>query len=100
MENIKLKVIGLGDEVPEGFRFISSWEVEELLCNNFEVFKDLELSSSVGYYKIINPTSKSVRWLWLHRLGFNSGIGGNFRNLTNDNWVRGVLIVNKEGDLK
>jgi hypothetical protein len=90
---IELRVIGVNDEVPIGFRFIESWEVEKALCENFKVFKDLELSIDVGYYKINNKDK--IRYLWLARLDLSSRVYGYDRVLNLNFRVRGVLICKK-----
>jgi hypothetical protein len=77
--------------MPEGFRYIKSWEVEELLCNNYNIFKDLE---KPVYYKIIN-SHNLYRWLGLRRRGDDSFIDGVNRNLNGSYGVRGVLVCKK-----
>jgi hypothetical protein len=86
--------INSNEEVPKGWKYLSSFECEKLLCNNFELFKDLELSVEVGYYLLKNING--TRYLWLRWLGNNSDIDGNLRVLSNDFRVRGVLVIKKE----
>jgi hypothetical protein len=87
--NIKeVKSIGLNYKLPRGFRFIESWEVEWLLCNNFKIFDGLEKHR---YYKIIN----NHRYLWLGGLDSVSQVLSRYLGLYGSNRACGVLICKK-----
>ena len=87
-----IKVIGLNDDLPIGFNFLSSWECEQLLCNHFGLFKKIEIGY---YYKLINP-NKTIRYVWVARRGCNSDIGSSLRLLDYYGRARGVLVVKLE----
>lgn len=90
--NTIIKCIGLDDKVPVGYRYLLPFECQYLLDKDFSVFKDLEY---MNYYYLILGKDR-YRLLWLRRLDYDSYVDGNLRDLSGNNRVRGVLIINKD----
>jgi len=84
----QIKSINKETKLPKGWNYLTSWDCEYLLRNNFELFKKLE---KYVYYKLNNPTGGNV-YLWVRRVGYDSFVSGSSRCLYDGDAVRGVLI--------
>ena len=87
-QNIRIKSIGLKDKLPKGWKYLTSWKCEELLCNNIRIFESLK---EYEYYKLIN-SKEQIRYVWFRGLGGRSELNGDDWDLYNDVRVRGVLV--------
>ena len=93
MMKTELGVKKSDEEMPKGWKHISSWEVEKLLRTEFGTFEGFEKSC---YYKIINP-NKTICWLWLHWLSRDSGIDGYGWEFCGGGWGCGGVGKKEKG---
>ena len=91
---MKIKCIKETDKMPKGYKYLTSWEFEELFNKRNKLFLEFEKSC---YYALINPKGSRCRYryFWNSCYDFDGFQISGSGNLNFCGRSRGVLIWKK-----